>query len=836
MATPDDDTQTAAPPPAASGGAPIDYGALAQQLMQAPPSVQPDTTPVKRGWLSLLGEALGGGHETAAMSPAQSESAGLRALTQFGTGLMAASRYQPGQTVFSNLAGGFQGAQQSERGSEELAVSQLAAQQNYQMEQQKLQMERLKTALPLLRMQAGANIPNLLAGTGAQPGTSTGSGGPATGGTYESAIGGMEGTGKNPNSSAAGTGAFLDSTWKDFAAANPDLFKGMTPQQILDARTDPNLGPVLGNKAITWLAQRNAGVLGNSSIAPTGQSLGIAHYVGPGAAASIMAAPDNAPVSSFVGADAVKANPELATMTVGQMKQRYANVPNPGFLKPPGSTTAAQPAVPAARPGGPPAVPAAPPGTIQGTPDTGGAQFAGPGAKGGAVTPPSAAVPGDVGAIIGGMKGAGAAPTTLAPGVAAAGPAAPTAVAAATPPPAQDTRPDSELTWEEFKARHGSPITPAQTAALTITPDPQLLQQAQSSMQTAAQNLRQARLSGNDDAANKAQADFEAARKNVADLKQQAAQDTATNIQKAQEAQDTLLSGQLAEARRLAATAAENDKNRQAAAALKTQEGQQAIELAKVNAGQTWHQKLQEQAAQDAQENTIKPMSAASAKAHQMNLGLSQMLPVLQDLPPSGGTLGTVLDAHPDLAPLFNQAGILNDRQADAVRLINGLVSSISTEMKPTGLGALREYEWDAFKAQLPSMLSTPGGQQKAVALLMNMNNRIQQEGSWMSSYYSRKIPDETTPGRMVPAHNLESDDPTQSVQQRMDRELGPIVPSYTGPMTGSAQAQWEQSLPPGKPYYKTYAVPDPKNAGQPLRDRTGNVVTTKSLEVRPWQ
>ena len=87
------------------------------------------------------------------------------------------------------------------------------------------------------------------------------------------------------------------------------------------AKSDPGLGA----KAITWLAQRNAGVLGSSNIAPTGQRLlGIAHYVGPGPAAKIMAAPDNRPVSGFVSPQAVQANPELQTMTAGQMKQRYA--------------------------------------------------------------------------------------------------------------------------------------------------------------------------------------------------------------------------------------------------------------------------------------------------------------------------------------------------------------------------------------------------------------------------------------------------------------------------------------------------------------------------------
>ena len=36
----------------------------------------------------------------------------------------------------------------------------------------------------------------------------------------------------------------------------------MTPAQVMAAKSDPGLGA----KAITWLAQRNAGVLGNSNV------------------------------------------------------------------------------------------------------------------------------------------------------------------------------------------------------------------------------------------------------------------------------------------------------------------------------------------------------------------------------------------------------------------------------------------------------------------------------------------------------------------------------------------------------------------------------------------
>ena len=412
MADTEDDTQTlpdysAASPevkaallnqPASGGG--VDLGSIAQQLMQQPTLPQPDRTPVSRGWLSLLGEALGGGTMTDVMSPGQKETAGLRALRDFGTSLIAGSGYYPGKPALGAFAEGFQGAERSQRGSEEGAAAYLAAQQQYAAGQQQQYLERLKVAVPLLRAGAAGAVPNLLLGGGAVPGTSGGAGG----GGYEGSIAGIEGTGKNKNSSASGVGQFLDSTWSDFAAANPDLFKGMTPAQVMAAKSDPGLGA----KAITWLAQRNAGVLSGAGATPTGQSLGIAHYIGPTAAAKVMAAPDNAPVSSFVSPDAVQANKEIAAgLTVGQLKQRYAKVPDPGFLAPPKPV-----------------------------------KVAGPGAPTGGATAPD--VPWDV----------------PAGGEAATPPADATAPATATPVPA------APLSFADFQKQNPIPTTPEEQATL----------------------------------------------------------------------------------------------------------------------------------------------------------------------------------------------------------------------------------------------------------------------------------------------------------------------------------------------------------------------------------
>jgi hypothetical protein len=114
------------------------------------------------------------------MSPAQSETAGLRSLRDFGTSLIAGSGYYPGKPALGAFAEGFQGAERSQRGSEQQAAATLAAQQQYSAGQQEQYLQRLKMALPLLQMQYGATIPNplLSANTPAVPGTAGGAGTP----------------------------------------------------------------------------------------------------------------------------------------------------------------------------------------------------------------------------------------------------------------------------------------------------------------------------------------------------------------------------------------------------------------------------------------------------------------------------------------------------------------------------------------------------------------------------------------------------------------------------------------------------------------------------------
>ncbi len=724
MATPDDDTQTAAPAPAAppsSGGAPIDYAAIAQQLLQPPPQVQPDTTPAQGGWHGLLGRiglALAGGTVTDNMSPAQKERAGIRALGDFGTSLMAGSGYYPGKPMFGGLAQGFQGAEQSERGSEEQVVGQLAAQQTYQQQQQQMQLERLKAAMPLLRMQAGANIPNLLAGGAATPGTSTGSGGPATGGGGGIALGMRQ---NNPlNLTFAGQPGAQPGQGNRFASFS-DIPTGIaaTADQLGLYQTQHGINTVQ-DAVKRWVSDPKADL--GSYTADVAKALGVAptdkiDLTDPAVQQKFILAAQ--PHESGGGgavlnpADVAK-GVQLAAANRGQTVQAQA---------PPAPT-----------------------------------QFAGPGAPTGgagataAVPLPAAPVP--------------------TPGGAPAAPGTPTA-------PAQDTRPDSALTWEEFKARHGSPITPAQTAALTITPDPQLLQQAQSSMQTAAQNLQQARLSGNDDAANKAQADFEAARKNVADLKQQAAQNTATNIQKAQEAQDTLLSGQLAEARRLAATAAEADKQRQAAvdlaqlqAKLKAQENVQTSQLA-------------------SRAKVLDQLDTDATSAHE-NLTQLQLVKQLSD---AAGQPG-VLASYPELRSWLTKLDIATPEQTQqwsAQQALEAATNKLTLAQRAgSGMSRVTNMDLQFLQHASPQSFNPQDWRNAQISYLQTLYQRQQQ----FAGLVHRGVADGM---------------PLTDAQNAADKELGPTIkqrPSVLNgqPLDNIGQARWNfDNLEPGQ-FYKDEA------------------------------
>lgn len=142
---------------------------------------------------------------------------------------------------------------------------------------------------------------------------------------------------RNPRSSATGDGQFIDRTWLEFAAANPQRFQGMTRDQILAARGNPELS----REAIGWYAQRNTPELQRAGVPVNDTTLALAHRFGPGDAPRVIQADPNTPMERIVSAQVMQANPDLQGRTAGQVVQQY------GQRFGSGTTAAPQDAAPA---------------------------------------------------------------------------------------------------------------------------------------------------------------------------------------------------------------------------------------------------------------------------------------------------------------------------------------------------------------------------------------------------------------------------------------------------------------------------------------------------------
>jgi hypothetical protein len=128
---------------------------------------------------------------------------------------------------------------------------------------------------------------------------------------------------QSPTSSAFGPNQFTTGTFLQFAQENPNFFQGMSRDQILAERTNPEISRL----ATQWYAGRNATVLQNAGIPVNDISLGIAHqFDGPVAARMITTAATapNTPISELVSPDAIAANRrQLEGRTVGEVVGRF---------------------------------------------------------------------------------------------------------------------------------------------------------------------------------------------------------------------------------------------------------------------------------------------------------------------------------------------------------------------------------------------------------------------------------------------------------------------------------------------------------------------------------
>jgi hypothetical protein len=382
-------------------------------------------------------------------------------------------------------------------------------------------------------------------------------------------------------------------------------------------------------------------------------------------------------------------------------------------------------------------------------------------------------------------------------------PVTPPAGAAAAPP-----QPDDKLTWEQFQQRHMAQPSAADLARITVTTDPKALADAagevadaRKAQATAAQTYRLGLATGKVD--DKATSDFNTANERVATANQ--------NYNKlVQDAQTATANNMLAFQNK------QTDTLRQLYADAQTRAN--AVNLEHIKAGSALQQEAQKQD-MERYNTQLKGFSTAAGTARELLPQLEQVRGQLGNLPPQG-LVSAIINSHPDSVPFFKAAGAITPEQADTVQTINGLTNYLSVVMRPQGSGALRGQEMTNFKTSLPSIMQGENGRQKALAFLLNYNDRIMKENDYAQEYYMR--PDATG----QPTRN------TLGLQTAMDKALGEVVPSMSNRPTGTSARDWiVNNVEIGRPYWGPEPAKDDK--GRPVLNPDGTPKIRTGLQVR---
>lgn len=112
-------------------------------------------------------------------------------------------------------------------------------------------------------------------------------------------------TARNPNSTALGAGQFVEATWLALMRKHrPDIAASQSERQILELRKDPEFSRLMTSR----YAEENTAALMRRGLPVTQGSLYLAHFAGPGGAAAILTAPEDADAASVIASADLRPN------------------------------------------------------------------------------------------------------------------------------------------------------------------------------------------------------------------------------------------------------------------------------------------------------------------------------------------------------------------------------------------------------------------------------------------------------------------------------------------------------------------------------------------------
>jgi murein DD-endopeptidase MepM/ murein hydrolase activator NlpD len=122
---------------------------------------------------------------------------------------------------------------------------------------------------------------------------------------------------KNPLSSAAGLGQFIDSTWlKVMQNHRPDLASSLSRDQQLALRYDPTLATEL----LTYFTRDNKAYLDSLNLPVSAGNLYLVHFLGPGGARLVLESGDGQDLEALLGSSVISANGFLRGQNVAWIK------------------------------------------------------------------------------------------------------------------------------------------------------------------------------------------------------------------------------------------------------------------------------------------------------------------------------------------------------------------------------------------------------------------------------------------------------------------------------------------------------------------------------------